>query len=159
MLVTNEMFPHLSGYAIILIALSKIHDNMLPVYVKTCGEHNGDAVKVFQRMLKQTFIPVDKKVSPSGKKLDVPPADSTPTGGPDTTAKDPPVGWSTIASAVRYSKLRGKCLTCGCDGHKSKECTATVVCAHRSVCSTLIRWKYDTSCCLYTPPEGWVAPA
>ena len=51
-------------------------------------------------MLRQTFIPVDKKVSPSGKKLDVPPADSTPTGGAETTAKDPPVGWSTIASAV-----------------------------------------------------------
>ena len=33
-LVTNEMFPHLSGYAIILIALLKIHDNMLPVYVR-----------------------------------------------------------------------------------------------------------------------------
>jgi hypothetical protein len=162
LLPTDEMFPHMTGHSMILMALAKLHSSMYHIYHKHCGEFEDDIIRVFTVLVNSIFIPKSENNPPK-----VPnPTRPTPTSDKDKTPKDGkpdpkkvvPTGWVKIPSADRYTSLRGRCMSCGGSGHKSKECTAVRDCDHASVCSKLTTWKHNTCCCEYAPPPGWVKP-
>jgi hypothetical protein len=142
-----------------------MHTSMHSLYKKTLGEQDDNVVKVFQVLLKSTFIP--KAGAPSSPPNDITKATTVEkpeknervgTGATKSGKPKVPSGWTKRDSHERFVALNGKCLSCGHTGHVAKACTANRSCDYSSVCSKLTTWKHNTSCCEYVPPAGWVKP-